>query len=221
MDIVERKSLRSQLGDRYKTYLMEAHGFEQVDLTYPGVQRIQGFPMLGATPDAKVNVQREGATPRYVVIFRECRSLGLRRLNDAITRGEASVPIRQRRTTDGNNEYYLLDNERRDASDIWYEVEGLLRAYPDADACHFVAFGKTEQDVIHVHINRPERYNKVTDEILGILRDFYYKAILPELAHPRKEQGFDLRTECLSEEIVNQLHQRILPANNQAHLPEA
>ena len=206
LDQVQRQSRRTHLGDRYKTHLEGTSEDTKIKITYPGIRKIPYYDMLGAAPHAMATVSKNGASYRYVAIFKDCKSLKSTPLDRAITNGNRKVPLR---LNDETKQCYVPNDHN-----CWYETEGLMRAYPDAAGCHYVVFGKKTDDVLHVPIpipNPPEPnpYKHVTDEVLKNLQDYYLGAILPELALSRQDEGLDLRAKSLSKDEIEKLKQQL------------
>ena len=140
-----------------------------------------------------------------VVIFRDVKDIltfrELRSIDEALGCATDNFPIY--RDTAGNINV-KWDHE------YLYEAAGLLRAFPKANECRVVVFGRYPLDVKEVVIPRiadDEKYPGMRRSIISLgnmfqmLRDFYFGALLPELGHPRHTSGLPLRQQRLDRRL--------------------
>ena len=116
-----------------------------------------------------------------------------------------------------NVQVYRSENELhlKWDSEYLYEAAGLLQAFPEAVGCKLVLFGISDPDIKEVIIPRidnirDEKYPAMRRSIKSLsdmfikLRVFYFGALLPELAFPRKIHGLPLRSTLVDKAVISQ-----------------
>ena len=192
------------------------HGHEG---NFPNVaiKTLDGYPELCAAPDLRVNYSKDGIMHRDLVVFHDVsKSLNGLTLQQANDDERIHLPVHQ---PEGQDWIIRMDEA------IWYTAAGLFRAFPEDEAhsCHYVVYGPEPDNmvpdnmvpdnmvpdnmvtdnmvVIPIYRNDPEITRISTPETFRRLQEFYFGAVLPELAHSRREAGFELRKTLIDKSI--------------------
>ena len=190
---------------RYQSWL-EKNGFAGFSVSYSGVRALPDYPELGACPEAIVQIDNK---VRFVAIFSDVssglKSKDMGTVEEGVEEG-VRLPVYRKRNGDlalgWDCEYY-------------YEADGLLRAFPEAECCHFVLLGPKmgnndgddDDDIRIISIERQDKYpiKYNVDDVYNKLRKIYFGAVLPEMAHSRKNAGHPFRSKLLPDEQIQRV----------------
>ena len=202
-----RASSRQQwavlLNERYMAHMARLGlRYDRHQGTFPNlnIRTLDGFPELCAAPDARVVCEKEGIDYMVLVILHDVSQI----LNGSTLQQayDVGVPLPVHKS---EGQWRISNNEA-----IWYKAAGLFQAFPEneADSCHYVVYGPNQDNavpdnmvVIPIDRDDPEIIRISSPETFKKLREFYFGAVLPELAHSRREAGLELRKSLIDKSI--------------------
>ena len=208
-DFVENKKKRSEKMNkklyRYRGYLQAKVG-QDYSVLENEYRSVIGFPELVASPDARVQIRGS----EYVLIFCDLSEGLENREYETLEQGLACAADHLPVYGDENELQLKWDSK------YLYEAAGLLQAFPEAVDCKLVLFGILDTDIKEVIIPRIpidniryEKYPAMRRSIKSLsdmfikLRVFYFGALLPELAFPRKIHGLPLRSKLVDTAVIS------------------
>ena len=194
---------------QYASVLKEIDGlasFHQKELfPYSAIRMIKDYPELCASPDARLKFTRDEVWQNVLVIFHDPSKVSHKSLKKVLCTGNV----------------ICSGKHIRNEENVWYEVLGLFEAFKKdglPTLCHYVIIERGRCLIVEIDESN-DRIRQLSigkGRLFNRMGKFYIGALLPEVAHSRREQGLDLRKEMLDDPIIEEIMRQCAPTAGNA-----